>query len=125
MICGVGRNFDPTPNYRVTALFNKIAGKGSRAAAFGKGGNILVSVFALPNGQQSAVVLNRGTRPANLQLTGKRLIPNRSYNHASWNQNGDGLVNTQLPKIAADREGNATITVPRLSLVALSTRPLN
>ena len=125
MICGIGRNFDATHNYRVTALFNKIAGKGSRAAAFGKGGDVLVSVFQLPNGQQSAVVLNRGTGPANLQLTGKRLIPNRSYNRASWNQNGDGLVNTQLPKLAADGQGNATITVPRLSLVALSTRPLN
>lgn len=125
LLCGIGRNFDATHNYRVTSLFNKIAGKGSKAAAFGKGGDVLVSVFALPNGQQSVVVLNRGGRAANLQLTGRRLIPNRSYNRATWNEHGDGHVVTQLPKLAADGNGNTTLTVARQSLVALSTRPLN
>jgi len=124
MICGSGRNFDATHNLRVTALFNKIA-KGSRVAAFGKVGNVLVSVFDLPNGQQSAVILNRGAT-ASVQLTGKRLTPNRSYNRASWNEDGTkGLVNAQLPKLKADGNGNATLTVPRQSLVALSTRDLN
>jgi hypothetical protein len=125
LICGSGRNFDTTHNYRVTGLFNKIAGKGSRAAAFGKAGDVLVSVFALPGGGQSAVVLNRSGRTANLQLTGKRLIPNRSYHRASWNEHGDGLANTQLPNLAADGNGNATLSVPRQSLVALSTATLN
>ena len=125
MICGVGRNFEATHNYRVTGLFNKIAGKGSRAAAFGKTGDILVGVFTIPGGHQSAVVLNRGRGASDLQLTGRRLIPNRSYNRASWNEHGDGRVNTQLPKLSADGNGNATLKLPGHSLVALSTRALN
>jgi hypothetical protein len=124
MICGVGRNFDTTHNYRVTALFNQIAGKGSKAAAFGKAGDVLVSVFALPNGHQSAVVLNRAGTAADVQLTGKRLIPNRSYNRAAWNQSGDGLL-TQIPKVTADASGNTVVRVAGHSLAALSTRALN
>ena len=76
-------------------------------------------------GQQSVVALNRGRATATLQLTGKRLIPDRAYNHGNWNDDGRGLVVTGLPKVAADANGNATVTVARQSLVALSTRPLN
>jgi hypothetical protein len=121
MISGAGKQFSPTPTYRVTLLFNRLIEPGWKAAGLARGPGALVSVFAGPAGEQSAVALNRDDQPKVVQING--LKRDSSYFAAAWNRDGEGTINT-LARVSTGSNGVARVNVPGSGLVALSTRSM-
>jgi hypothetical protein len=122
LICGAGKQFSPTPTYRVTLLFSRLVRPGWKAAGLGRAPDTLVSVFAGPAGEQSVAALNRSDDPQSVRIEG--LAKGGSFFAAVWNRAGDGAINN-LPRVTADQEGVAKVNVPASGLVALSTRSLS
>jgi hypothetical protein len=123
MLRGIGRDFEPVHNYRVTLLFNRLLGPNRRAAGLGGlGTDTIVSRFAGPAGDHSLVALNRSGEAKELQIDVG--IANRTYAVAAWNHNGDGQLGQHEPSVSSSDRKIATVTVPPSSLTALSTTPL-
>jgi hypothetical protein len=120
MLCGIGKAFAATPNYRVTLLFNRLVGRNWKAAQLAVAGDTLASTFAGPKDQHALVVLNRG-REAN-DVSVDRLVPGGRYRAVGWNHDDDGALRS-LAAVTADGSGVVAVTVPPSALVALSTRP--
>lgn len=124
MIDSPQTDFERSPVYRVTRLFNHLIGTGWAAAGLGRDdrAGVLSSRFAAPNGSdESVVVLNRGARPQDVRVQG--LKAQRQYFAADWNRDGEGTLQPLSP-VTADAGGAATVSVPRHGVVGLSTRPL-
>jgi hypothetical protein len=121
LVCGAAKQFSQSPTYFMTLLFNRLTSPGWKAAGLGRAADTLVSVFSGPDGEQSAVVLNRRDEPATVEI--EKLEPNGTYSAAVWNRNGKGAINN-LERVTADSDGTTTVNVPPSGLVALSTRSL-
>ena len=123
MLRGIGRDFEPVHNYRVTLLFNRLLGPDWRAAGLGGlGTDPIVSRFAGPAGEHSLVALNRSGEAKEFQIDVG--IANRTYSAAAWNHNADGQLGRREPSVTSSDRKIATVTVPPSSLTALSTSPL-
>jgi hypothetical protein len=121
LLCGAAKEFSQSPTYRVTLLFNRLTSPGWKAAGLGRAGDTLVGVFSGPDGEQSAVALNRGDEPVTVEID--RLTANGSFFAAVWNRDGNGAINN-LERVTAAANGVTRVNVPRSGLVALSTRNL-
>ena len=125
MIGSPQQQFERTPVYRVTRLFNHLVGFGWRPAGLGRGpgANVLVSKFASPDGaHDSVVVLNNGSQRQDVRVEG--LSKSRRYFGADWNRDGKGTNNPLGGPVTTDAAGAALVHVPPHGAVGLSTRPL-
>jgi hypothetical protein len=121
MIDAPGKGFDRKATYRVTRLFSHVVDRGWRAAGLGQVGEVLVSAFAGPRGEHSVVTLNRGREAAQVRVEGLRA--GARYSAVLWNRDRDGQLHPLAP-VAADAQGGASVDVPSLGIVALSTRAI-
>jgi len=119
MIDTPANQFDRKFTYYVSWLFTHAIDLEWRASGLAGSGNLLASGFSGPNGEHSVFVLNRDDQRHGVRVEG--LQTNGSYFAAMWNRNGDGRIHV-LPRVAADANGGARVSVAPHGVVVLSTR---
>ena len=124
MIDSPQTDFERSPVYRVTRLFNHLIGTGWAAAGLGRDDRAGVLSSRFSNGSQDSVaILNRGTDARQVVVEGVK--PRTPYFVAVWNRDGTGGPAEPLAApITSTAAREATVDVPKNGVVAISTRPL-